>query len=250
MTSNNIQILLEKYNITKRNFQDDLIAERLPQIKSLLINYELTKQDFIKWNKSKAVNYNIFEILNIKHLETITHTPFLVNLLKPSSSHGQGLLFYNLLLEQIKFKEYPQKLEKFKTPKIEVFEEKSTANYGRIDILIQSKGNVEPFALIIENKIYASDQDMQLERYYNYCTRVLGLKDDNILLIYLSPEGNMASETSMNIEKQQLLIKNNVLVNLGYKENIQPLLYESLNKIEAENVKTLINQYLEIIKIL
>ena len=58
----------------------------------------------------------------------------------------------------------------------------------------------------------------------------------------------MASESSMDIEKQNSLINNNVLVNLGYKKNIQPLLNESLHKIEAQNVKTLIKQYIEIIK--
>jgi len=204
MQIENIQNLLSIYNSTK----NELIAEKLPKIKTLLTEYTITNNKYLEWNKTNAIDYNIFEILNIRHLETKTHTPFLVNLLKPNSTHGQGLLFYNLLLEQIKFNKNSQKIEKFKTSKIEVFEEKSTANYGRIDILIQSKGNEEPFALIIENKIYASDQDMQLERYYKYCTRVLGLKDDNILLIYLSPEGNMASESSMDIEKQNSLINN------------------------------------------
>lgn len=65
------------------------------------------------------------------------------------------------------------------------------ANGGRMDILIESEDHRQ--AIIIENKIYAGDQDKQLLRYNNYA------KDESFesfKLLYLTLDGHKASDES------------------------------------------------------
>lgn len=215
------------------------------------------KKAYADWNIDNAINYNIFDILNIRFRETKTHTPFLVNLLKPKSSHGQQCLFYNAFLEQV-FLAFEKKealsdqkkdlFSKVGLNDIHVIEEKSTTMYGRIDILIRSVGNKEPFAIVIENKINAGDQKKQLTRYYKYCTKTLGLSDNQIILVYLTKEGKEASDTSMHHEKRNQLEEAQVLVNISYHEHINNMLEECFESIKSENVKILVQQYINIIK--
>lgn len=99
----------------------------------------------------------------------------------------------------------------------------------RIDILVRLKfkpsGSEVPYyrVLIIENKIYARDQPQQLDNYFA-ALKDLGYTSKEIVLIYLTPEGDDPSEDSFcaNTEENASLIK------LSYKEHIMTLLEDSL----------------------
>lgn len=139
----------------------------------------------------KGENYNLFSILSIERYE-LKHSALIANLLDPKGSHGCGDAFLRAFFEiALKGTAYP--FESSTPPN------SYTEHYigpiagdtgGRIDILVESSR----YGLIIENKIYAGDQDKQLTRYDNYGKETFGA--DKYLLAYLTLFGNEASEGS------------------------------------------------------
>ncbi|MFC2566115.1 MAG: PD-(D/E)XK nuclease family protein [Porphyromonas pasteri] len=138
----------------------------------------------------KGENYNLFSILRIEDSE-LKHSALIANLLAPKGSHGCGDAFLRAFFEiALKGTAYP-----FESSSPDSCTEHYTGPIagdtgGRIDILVKSS----QYGLIIENKIYAGDQDKQLIRYDNYGKK--DLKADRYLLVYLTLFGNEASEGS------------------------------------------------------
>lgn len=99
----------------------------------------------------------------------------------------------------------------------------------RIDILVRLKfkpsGSEVPYyrVLIIENKIYARDQPQQLDNYFA-ALKDLGYTSKEIVLIYLTPEGDGPSEDSFCADNNE----NASLKTLSYKKDIMKLLEASL----------------------
>lgn len=138
----------------------------------------------------KGENYNLFSILRIEGSE-LKHSALIANLLDPKGSHGCGDAFLRAFFEIALKDAYPfgectlpHSYTEYYTGPI------AGDTGGRIDILVKSSH----YGLIIENKIYAGDQDKQLTRYDNYGKK--DLKADRYLLVYLTLFGNEASEGS------------------------------------------------------
>jgi len=128
--------------------------------------------------------FNIFKILGTNHYEN-THSAIIAEFLNPKGSHGLKNKFLQTFLEQIHLTEI---LRNFDSINAEVKTEASTQN-GRIDILIHdNNGN----AIIIENKIYASDQSQQLKRYNDFAKE----KYTKHKILYLTLFGSEASKDS------------------------------------------------------
>lgn len=130
-------------------------------------------------------HFNLFQILGIGHYEVKTHSPILAELLNPRGRHGQGDVFLNLFLTKLDIDKAAfdpartrVECERYIGPKTE------TAG-GQIDIVVEDGIRRR---ILIENKIYASDQENQLLRYHNY--------DQNADLIYLTLFGSEASDYS------------------------------------------------------
>lgn len=133
----------------------------------------------------RGERFNMFRVCGVNHYEN-THSAILAELLNPKGSHGQGDK-YLALFSQI------QKLEGFlNTIQAEVFTEYQT-DYGRIDILIKDNNN---HAIIIENKVYAADQQEQLKRYNVYAQTAFG--SSKYKMLYLNLYGDKASDQSAN----------------------------------------------------
>lgn len=117
---------------------------------------------------------------------------------------------------------------------------------GRIDLYIETVN----YAIAIEMKLYAKDQNKQLLRYYNY----LKTKDKNSLLIYLTLDGHIPSDISTvcnNIcnkcDSKTLSNDNYYCISL-YNDIINWL--NIIIKKESDNsfIRALINQYIQSIK--
>lgn len=130
-------------------------------------------------------NYNIFKILNIESNEVKLHSAFIADLLNPKGSHGFKSSFLQLFLARLKITDFD-----YSSATIEDEHDLGKVadiNGGRIDIDIKDKNG---YHIIIENKIYARDQENQLIRYFNYG------KDrcKKFKLYYLTLEGEMPDE--------------------------------------------------------
>lgn len=110
--------------------------------------------------KATGERFNIFNVLRVRHLEVKTHSPMLGEVLDPQGSHDQGAVFLELFLKQ--FGVTPFAAAKA-TVELEYHAgEKTEKSGGRIDILIRDG---EGEMIVIENKIYARDQEKQMARY-------------------------------------------------------------------------------------
>ncbi len=128
----------------------------------------------------KGENFNIFSILKMESKENATHSAFLGELLDPEGSHNLGTSFLKLFFEilgttHLDLESCRVKLEHFVGQRNDL--EKTG---GRVDIYIWDKYNN---SICIENKIYASDQNVQIQRYCNYNSK-------NNQVYYLTLQGD------------------------------------------------------------
>ena len=205
----------------------------------------------------KGENYNLFSILSIERYE-LKHSALIANLLDPKGSHGCGDAFLRAFFEiALKERAYPFE----DCTHLHSYTEYYTGPIagdtgGRIDILVKSSH----YGLIIENKIYAGDQDKQLTRYDNYGKETFGA--DGYLLVYLTLYGYDASKESTATKSAEEV----GYLRLSYAEDIlrwleqcarlaydKPLVRESLNQyirtikqltyqdMNQENIQTIID---------
>ena len=189
----------------------------------------------------KGENYNLFSILRIEDSE-LKHSALIANLLDPKGSHGCGDAFLRAFFE-IALKERAYPFEDCTLP------DSYTEHYigpiagdtgGRIDILVESSYY---YRLIIENKIYAGDQDKQLIRYDNYGKT--DLEADRYLLVYLTLFGNEASEGST----AKGSAKEVDYLCLSYAEDILRWLEQCVRlAYDKPLVRESLNQYIQTIK--
>lgn len=150
-----------------------------------LVGKILIKSDTAKEERrQRGELFNVFRVCGVNHYET-RHSAILAELLNPSGSHGQTDAFLSIFLEDTGLKDFG-----FNTSTAVVQTESSMAN-GRIDILINdNRGKI----IIIENKIYAADQNEQLKRYAKFARDNYG--DGNFRILYLTLNGHYASGQS------------------------------------------------------
>jgi hypothetical protein len=127
--------------------------------------------------------FNAFKTIGFINQERM-HSNFIAEMLNPRGKHGMHNKFLELFLKQV-----PIKNECFDTANAAVVVEQR-ADSRWMDIFI-SNGKKE--IIVIENKIYAGDQNRQLEDYYNFCRK----KNNQVEMIYLTPVGKKPTSKSV-----------------------------------------------------
>ena len=187
----------------------------------------------------KGENYNLFSILRIEGSE-LKHSALIANLLDPKGSHGCGDAFLRAFFEIALKDAYP--FEECTLP--HSYTEYYTGPIagdtgGRIDILVKSSH----YGLIIENKIYAGDQDKQLTRYDNYGKKTFGA--GRYLLVYLTLFGSEASKESTATKSAEEV----GYLRLSYAEDILRWLEQCVRLADNKPlVRESLNQYIRTIK--
>ncbi|MEI7474789.1 MAG: PD-(D/E)XK nuclease family protein [bacterium] len=128
--------------------------------------------------------FNMFRVCGVNHYEN-THSAIIAEFLNTYGTHGLKSKLLECFIETLgeKFS-----IQDFKFEKSRVRTEYSTEE-GRIDILIEDNHNK---AIIIENKIYAIDQNEQLKRYNRFAKKY----KNGYQIIYLTLLGDNASVQS------------------------------------------------------
>ena len=213
-----------------------------------IVSQKIKEQRKEKFERGE--NYNIFNDLGFMSDEVHLHSMFLANLLNPKGSHGQRGKFLEAFLKML-HKSFPaisaDNLE-LDTANASVEVEKyigrqTDSEGGRIDIYLTDGKH----SIIIENKIYASDQQHQMLRYWNYGMSQKG--DDtekSFVLIYLTLDGCSPSKESLGED-----LKENDIVCLSYKSDIRGWLDRCVELASRTPlVRETINQYISTIDIL
>ncbi|MGL4908044.1 MAG: PD-(D/E)XK nuclease family protein [Bacteroidales bacterium] len=158
--------------------------------------------------------FNVFQIVQLSTQEVQLHSNMIGELLDVNGIHGMKDTLLKAFIEVISLKEW-----KYDTANSRVRLELSIGNLnetktegGRIDIALFSS---DEKAIIIENKIYASDEDKQLLRYHNY-----GKKEElDFKLIYLNLFGNEPKENSLGEEPKKITKQD--YLHITYQEHIK-----------------------------
>ena len=163
------------------------------------VNQLVQEEKILKREKERrGENYNIFEVMHAQGDEVYTHSAIIASLLNPMWNHGCKSTFLKIFVDHLK-ESLPNvdfsldtDLEKCHVDVEYYIGNVSSENEsgGRIDIIIQSEKRDK--AIIIENKIYADDQEKQLYRYKNYAQTHY----KSYILLYLTLDGHEPSKVS------------------------------------------------------
>jgi len=170
----------------------------------------------------RPAGFNLFSVLRSSSDEVRLHSRFLAFLLDPKSTHNQGTALLNLLLKRVG-------IQNFDSENAIV-----EAEYRSIDILVRNQSKQ---AVIIENKIYAGDQDEQLWRYHQRM-QVEGYRE--IWTTYLTLDGAGPSEQSS---------KSLPVILLSYETEIIAWLKDCIPLVAREpGVRESVFQYIELLQ--
>lgn len=211
------------------------MTEELRNIKQLLASVKSINKRYAEVNKVReesGVYYNIFDVLKLSSSEVRLHSAILASLLR-HERHGAGTSFLEAFLS-LQVLGLP---DGFLNPKqVQVKQElyagpKTDKSGGRIDLVLTDGSNT----IVIENKIYADDQENQLLRYHN--------KYPDARLVYLTLDGkDPAPKTLGTLDKESIVC-------LSYEKDIVHWLKECVK--QAANlpyVRETINQYINTIQ--
>lgn len=160
---------------------------------------ELLQRQHHEEMRCRGELYNTFHVLGVEMEEKI-HSAMISDLLNPNGEHGCGDVFLKLFL--LGFRSRKSRCEfLMDTENARVWKEypigyidDDCESGGRLDILIETSDK----AIVIENKIYASDQPKQISRYCRFAKK--RFKGGSIV-IYLTLDGHNASSESENGRK-------------------------------------------------
>lgn len=183
----------------------------------------------------EASTFNLFRVLGVRSNE-VRHSAFLAALLDPAGSHGQGDLFLRHFLELCRSKNAAFAALPVKTAGRWIVDtEWDTKGHGRMDIVLfcRSLG----FLAVIENKIYAQEQDVQLSRYAEWLHHGELSSASQKMLIYLTLDGKL-SATDNGAE----------YIRMSYANDVVQILMSTLSSIKASHVKRAVEDYLAIVE--
>ncbi|GAL63602.1 PD-(D/E)XK nuclease family protein [Algibacter lectus] len=133
--------------------------------KNLLRDVKRTLKDQEEIKNLKGENFNVFSILKMESKENGTHSAFLGELLNPKGSHNFKSVFLGLFLQQLGFEGLELNSAEVVLEYSLGFIDDKAKTGGRVDIYIKDTTNK---TICIENKIYATDQNLQVKRYSNH----------------------------------------------------------------------------------
>ena len=203
--------------------------ELLNRIKAIEIRYAAVRKE----REDSGVFYNIFDVLGLTASEVSLHSSLIASLLRPEK-HGAGRKFLATFLRMpsLNLPEGFLDLEKVSVEQEKYIGPKTATTGGRIDIFLTDGKN----HIIIENKIFAGDQENQLLRYHNY--------KPNGKLVYLSLfEDDKPSEGSLGGLDPELITC------ISYKYDILQWLKECVQiSANLPYIRETINQYIKTIQ--
>lgn len=203
-------------------------------------------RDQHKEKSLRGENFNVFTLLGVSSSEIRLHSAILGDLLNPKGAHGAGGEFLKAFIinvipqwkDLLSNKEFDKEINNASVSLEFNIGEKTETTGGRIDILVV----VGERAIIIENKIYAGDQDAQLLRYHNY-----GEKYKEHELLYFTLDGHSPAKYSTRGK----LKKDDDFKCISYQEHIYTWISRCVELSHSKPyVRETLNQYLNTIKIL
>jgi len=201
-----------------------------------------------KYIKQTGKNdYNILSIAN-KNSSELMHSKILASLLNVEGLHYQDDLFLKIFLKILNINDFDSK-----NSKLEIEKSGRKQEDGRIDIYL-TDGNTH---LVIENKINASDQEKQIERYIDIIYKDFPeIESNNLYIIYLSKNRKLPSKLSLGRFKidNNYICENSgdkiaIFKSIHYEKEILSFVDECINEVNnISNLKEALITYKQVIE--
>lgn len=190
-------------------------------------------------------DYSVLETA-IKGNEEMMHSSVIASLLDTRGSHGQKCRFLELFLGCL-----PEQFKSFdpsdaRTACERYIGKKTEDSGGRVDICIEnSSGQM----IVIENKIFAGDQEHQILRYVEFLRgRTRNSGGVKFPVLYLTPDGHSPSDDSTQADMMQCRCGEDYVC-ISYKDVIVPWLDKCINEMqEKPHMQEHLSTYRDIIK--
>jgi len=205
----------------------------IDELKLFLARYGGFAEALQKADRDTASRFNIFNVLGVGTREVKTHSAFLAELLNPEGSHSQGNLFLKFFFEILPIADKPHETA-IEQSAWYVETEKITP-LGNLDIIVYEPDS--RYAIVIENKIYAGEQENQLGRYSSWIQN--SPYGDKGILLYLTLDGKPSSDAE-GVHYH----------GISYREDISSWVQKSLGFVTAPRMCDVLSQYLQLIKTL
>lgn len=188
--------------------------------------------------KERGLNdYNLLTAVLNEHDEVRLHSRVIGSLLDINGLHYQSELFLEKFLEILEVDDF----------KYDIKNSKLMLEYQNIDLYL-TDGTKH---IIIENKIYAGDQDSQINRYYNIIKNENShLEYNDILIVYLSIDRDKPSQYSLGKLTSDLNLvyhnseKISYFKNINYNNEILGWLDKCIHEVQnITNLNESIKQY-------
>jgi hypothetical protein len=149
------------------------------------------------FEEKTGAKFNIYSVARIERMEELVHSRMITELLNPKGSHGQGNVFLEIFLRTA----FPDELSlDCERAIVEAERPFCIASLtGRIDIIIE----LDSAVIVIENKIDAPDQNLQMARYRDYAKTIANGRA--VFLLYLTPDRRDPNESSMGGQNQPVV---------------------------------------------
>ena len=195
---------------------------------------ESKRKENERWERGES--FNVFNTIGLRSEEVRLHSAFIGELLNPGGSHGASSLFLKAFLDVMGIEEGYLDYGDCSANILErVIGTVTETEGGRIDIIIEDGEH----AVIIENKIYASDQRNQLLRYHNYGRKMF---PEGYELLYLTLDGHDPSDDSLGNKEFEYK-------SISYETEIVEWLEKCLELAPNElPVSAVIRQYIDLVK--
>lgn len=211
------------------------MTEELRNIQLLLDSVASINKRYAEVQKAyeeSGVRYNIFNVLGLASSEVRLHSSILASLLKPGK-HGAKNAFLEafLALPSLGLPEGFMDPKRIQVEQEKYIGRKTKTTGGRIDLFLTDGHNT----IVIENKIYAGDQENQLLRYHK--------KFPKAKLVYLTLDGKDPDPGSIGS------LTEDDYTCLSYRDDIVQWLRECVK--QAANlpyIRETINQYINTIQ--
>jgi hypothetical protein len=219
---------------TNPDFMNEFLAAE-----SLLNQVGLVVKNHEKNLRVSGNGFSFIHALGLESNEARFHTRLIGYLLNPKEGHFQGDKFLKLFFETIGIKE---ETEGFIVEMEKHVGKRDWENIegGRIDLFISNSSKKVGFAL--ELKVYAGEQEKQLQRYYKYLIK--NFKSEESKVYFLTLEGG-ESQYHRGFERyEKISFRDDILkwIETCRLASVdQPVIRETLTQYIA-NIKRLTNQ--------
>jgi len=229
----------EEYDRLKKSLSSDIIQHFTLDFNRINNGLSTLLEKRNRRRKDITPEFNIYRVLKIETKEVLNHSNMLACLLDPEGSHEQGYLFLKAFFEAA---ERAQPIPLNPPDSIEgehwiVEREKHIPSNRFLDIVLSCTRI--GYIVAIENKIRAHDQPDQMRDYQNWISQMSRYYPGG-KAIYLTPYGRDSCTASSEYD----------YVRLSYSDHIISMIQSCIGQIKSRRLRSILDQYLEIINFL